>query len=97
MRAVDKRLERLANDDAARTKQLGAQAARRLLLRINELKSCSSEAELRAGPGNWHPVLHDWPGCLAGRVSGDFRIIVELMNDGEPYWLIKEIGHAYEH
>lgn len=93
-----KRLERLISDDAMRQKELGASGNKRLKLRIGELRASATEDALMACPGHWHRLSHDWPGCLAGKVTGDARIIVELREiEGEPAWLILEIGHAYEH
>lgn len=81
-----------------RQKELGPAGRKRLELRIAELRASPTEELLMAGLGRWHPVPHDWPGCLSGRVTGDARIIVELCEvEGEPAWLIWAIGHAYEH
>ncbi|SDB79903.1 hypothetical protein GA0111570_101175 [Raineyella antarctica] len=96
--ARTKRLARLIRDDAMRQKELGASGNKRLRRRIGELRASSTEDALMACPGKWHRVPYDWPGCLAGTVTGDARIIVELREiGGEPAWLVLEIGHAYVH
>lgn len=98
LQAANKRIQGLISNDAMRQKELGVSGNKRLKRRLAELRATPTEELLVAGPGKWHPVSHDWPGCLSGTVTGDARIIVELcVVEGAVTWLIREIGHAYNH
>lgn len=80
-------------------KIFGDAGAKRLGRRVKELQTSPDAATLRQGPGGWHPIKFDWPGCQAGSITGSKRIVVQPIetDNGQPGWLVRCLGDCYDH
>ncbi|MBB1515005.1 hypothetical protein H5398_03295 [Tessaracoccus sp. MC1679] len=92
-------LRELCERQAVATRQLGRPGAKKLARRIKELEVSADSVALRQGPGDWHPINHDWPGCLGGELSGASTIIAQpiVENGGTRGWRVLCIGDCYKH
>ena len=80
------------------TRKFGTTGAKKLAHRIKELESAPDEVALRQGTGGWHPIDHDWPGCLGAHLDGAATIIVEcIVTTAGAKWLVKCLGDCYQH
>lgn len=96
---ANSRLQALCERSLAARRQLGEAGARKLHRRVKELQISANYLELRQGPGDWHPITHDWPGCVGGELGGAATIIVRPTVDdaGGPGWHVECIGNCYKH
>lgn len=95
---ADPKFQDLCEKHASARKALGVAGAKKLMRRVKELQISPNTVELRKGPGDWHPISHDWPGCLGGELDGAATIIVRQTEDnGSPGWRIECIGNCYKH
>lgn len=91
-------LQELCEKQAVARKAFGIAGAKKLARRVKELQISSNTVELRQGPGDWHPITHDWPGCLAGELDGAATIIVRQVDvEGRPGWRVECLGSCYKH
>lgn len=84
----------LCTQDRAAYRALGKPGHRKLERRFKELQAATSEEALRAGTGNWHPIDHDWPGCLGAHLHDGKTILVRRTNTG---WHVECVGNCYKH
>lgn len=91
-------LQRLCTERAFMTRKLGPDSAKKLGMRWKELQTSSTTVELMSGTGGWHPIDHDWPGCVGAHLAGGKTIIVEPRDhDAGPGWHVLCIGDCYKH
>lgn len=74
----------------------GAQVAKTLKRRINELTLVDEMDQLLAGPGKWHPMRADRTGEWAAWLTGNWRLVVEPDGEGEPGVLVVTV-EDYHH
>jgi hypothetical protein len=81
------------------TCKFGKAGAKKLARRVKELESSPDEATLRQGPGSWHAIDHDWPGCLGAHLDAGATMIVQsiVTATGEPGWRVRCMGNCYKH
>lgn len=81
------------------TRKFGSPGAKRLSRRVKELETSPDTVTLRQGPGDWHPLPYDWPGCMAGELDGAASIIAMPITtkSGEPGWRVMCLGDCYKH
>jgi proteic killer suppression protein len=77
VRYGDKKLEKLCTDEREMRKKRG-DIAEKLRKRINALKTASSVGELPTHDplGKWHPLAADLSGEWAGKLSGNYRLLI---------------------
>lgn len=91
-------LQELCEKQAAARRAFGDAGAKKLRRRVKELQVSPNTVELRKGPGDWHPITRDWPGCLGGELDGAATIIVRPVElGGQPGWLVECLGNCYKH
>lgn len=61
--------------------------ADRLRLRVNALHTADNVGELAAiDPlGNWHQLTGDYAGEWAGKLSGNYRLLIRPEGDSQPW------------
>jgi len=96
---ANSRLQKLCEKHAVAQQKFGSAGAKKLGLRVKELQPAPTPEELQKGPGRWHPIVYDWPGCLSGRLHGGSTIIVRhvVHDDGHPGWHVECLGDCYKH
>ncbi|MEN6414701.1 MAG: hypothetical protein ABFC84_18345 [Veillonellales bacterium] len=73
----DKKLEKLLNNDKLLIRSFGASNARKIVLRMNQIKAASSlGAMLTQRVGRCHPLTGDRQGQFAFDVEQPYRLIV---------------------
>lgn len=77
LRYVDNELERQCTERRYMQRKLGAQRAKALRLRIDELRRVDELGDLLFMAGKWEPMKGDRAGQWSGRLTGNWRIIVE--------------------
>lgn len=77
------RMRKLCTDNRAATRNLTAPVARAMATRIKQLENVDSLAELvgTGQPGRWHELTADRAGCVAARLTGNWRLIVRAGDD----------------
>lgn len=89
-------LRDICEKQAVARRLFGLAGAKKLARRVKELQISANTVELRKGPGDWHPITHDWPGCVGGELDGAATIIVRPI-DTQPGWRVECIGNCYKH
>lgn len=69
------KLKKQCTKAAVMQKEFG-QLSKGLMRRMVELESADDLGQLKSGPGNWHDLTGDLEGLVAGRVSGNWRVLV---------------------
>lgn len=77
LRYATRELERICTDSRRMQKELGAQVAKALRLRITELTRVEEMADLLLGTGRWEELKADRAGQWSARLTGNWRLIVE--------------------
>lgn len=72
----DAKLEKKCTRAKEMTKSFDHVVCKSLQKRLAELKSAITVENVLEGPGVWHWLHGSDVGCLAGRLSGNWRIIV---------------------
>lgn len=75
---ADAEVELLCTSQRAMQRKFGAQAAKKIRRRVNELRSAENWQDVMTGPGRWHPLKHDRAGTYAAEVTGTIRLIVRF-------------------
>ncbi|MCG7608759.1 MULTISPECIES: type II toxin-antitoxin system RelE/ParE family toxin [Mycobacterium] len=81
LRYADNELERRCTDERYMQRKLGAQMAKALRLRINELRQVSEMGDLLFLAGRWEAMSADRIGQWSGRLTGNWRLIVEPVDE----------------
>ncbi|MFF3572187.1 type II toxin-antitoxin system RelE/ParE family toxin [Nocardia jiangxiensis] len=90
LRYVDRELEWRCTDASYMQRKLGTQVAKKLKLRIAELRSAGEMGDLLLGTGKWEELSCDRAGQWSARLTANWRLIVRP-DDDEPTVLIVEI------
>lgn len=91
LRYASRDLERTCTEDRRMQKQLGAQVAKALRLRIGELIAVQQFDDLLLGTGRWEQLLGDRAGQWSARLTANWRLIVVQEADDVVTALIVEI------
>jgi proteic killer suppression protein len=90
----EKKLERIANDDRRLLKELGTIRAKKLRLRLSQLKTATTLEEVRYLPGNYHELKDNRKGQWACDLDQPYRLIftpqespIPLNEDGQYIWI----------
>lgn len=70
-----KRLHKRLGTSRSRQKEFGAEAAKKIALRLESLAACSSLADMRQLPGRCHELTGDWAGHLAVDLQHPMRLV----------------------
>ncbi len=79
-----KKLEKWANNDRQRIKDLGTQRASILLLRLTQLADAGTLEDVRYLPGHYHELTGDRKGKWACNLDQPYRLIFKPHNDPVP-------------
>lgn len=77
LRYASRDLERICTDARRMQRDLGAQVAKALKLRITELVRVDAMSDLLLGTGRWEELRADRAGQWSARLTGNWRLIVE--------------------
>ncbi|MCX2966200.1 type II toxin-antitoxin system RelE/ParE family toxin [Gordonia sp. SW 21] len=82
----DRKLQKLCTDERAMRKKRGDIAAK-LRLRVNALRIATNVGELETiDPlGYWHQLHEDHAGEWAGKLSGNYRLLIRPEGEVEPW------------
>ena len=72
-------------------RELGAQVAKALKLRVAELQRVREFPDLLVGTGRWEPLTADRARQWSARLTANYRLIVEEERDGVAMALVVEI------
>ena len=72
-------------------RELGKVRANHLKLRLNDLQSAESMSDLLLMGGKWERLHGDRAGQWSGRLTGNWRIIVEPVGNGKAMVTVIEI------
>lgn len=80
------KLKKLCTDEREMQKKR-SDIAEKLKLRIKALEVASSIVDLRADDplGYWHELAADRAGCWAGKLSGNYRLVIRQDGDSETW------------
>lgn len=81
---VNERAAAEFNSLKALSRSYGAENARRILKRLNELRAAENLETMRTLPGRCHELKHDRAGQLAIDVRHPYRLIFEPANEPVP-------------
>lgn len=68
-------LKRLCDDDRTAKKKLGADGAKKLRKRLDDMKAAATLGVMRTLPGRCHELRHDLNGRLAVDLDGGRRVV----------------------
>lgn len=91
LRYADNELERRCTDERHMQRKLGAQVAKALRLRIDELRRAAEMADLLFFAGRWEELTGDRAGQWSGRLTANWRLIVRPDDGGTIAVLVVEI------
>lgn len=91
LRYADKELERQCTEARYMQRKLGAQRAKALRLRLNELRRVGELGDLLLIAGKWEELKGDRVGQWSGRLSANWRVIVEPDGTTITVVLVREI------
>lgn len=80
LRYADNELERRCTDGRHMQRKLGAQVAKALRLRVNELRRADEMGDLLFFAGRWEELTGDRAGQWSGRLTANWRLIVKPDN-----------------
>ncbi|MDJ1371675.1 type II toxin-antitoxin system RelE/ParE family toxin [Gulosibacter molinativorax] len=90
LRYADNELERRCTDARHMQRKLGAQVAKALRLRLDELRNAAEMSDLLFFAGRWEELKGDRAGQWSGRLTANWRLIVSP-DDGAITVLVIEI------
>ena len=65
-------------------KAFGAEAAKKLKLRLDDLDAAQSMADMRGVPGRWEELKNDRAGQFSARLHGGLRLIIKPQKHPPP-------------
>jgi proteic killer suppression protein len=68
----------------AMTRKFGPARARRIGLRLTQLDSCDTLADMRLFSSRIHELRGDWAGHVAIDLDGPYRMLVQATNESSP-------------
>lgn len=80
----DRKLERTCSSDQAGRRAFGNERWRKLKSRIALLEQAECLADLQMAPGKWHPLSADRAGQWSASLDGNYRLIIEPIDDPLP-------------
>lgn len=83
MSFATRELERRCTDARQMQKSLGAERAKKLQLRLDDLRAAEKMADLLQMTGRWEELKGDRAGQWSARLTGNWRVIVEPGEEGE--------------
>ena len=92
LRYASRDLERICTDERRMVRDLGAQVAKALKLRVAELQRVREFPDLVVGTGRWERLSADRTGQWSARLTANYRLIVKEERDGVPIALLVEIA-----
>ena len=81
LRYGDNELERQCTDARYMQRKLGAQRAKALKLRLDELRRVGELGDLLFIAGKWEAMKADRSGQWSGRLTGNWRVIVRPLSE----------------
>lgn len=91
LRYASRDLERTCTEERRMQKQLGAQVAKALRLRIGELRAVQQFDDLLLGTGRWEQLVGDRVGQWSARLTANWRLVVAEESDDVVQALVVEI------
>ena len=91
LRYAARDLKRVCTDERRMQKDLGTNVAKKLKLRIAELKYVGEMGDLLEGSGRWEELKADRVGQWSARLTGNWRLIVQPDEGDEVAVLVVEI------
>jgi proteic killer suppression protein len=91
LRYASRDLERICTDERRMVRELGAQVAKALKLRVAELQRVREFPDLLVGTGRWEPLTADRSRQWSARLTANYRLIVEEERDRVAIALVVEI------
>lgn len=91
LRYATNELERQCTNERHMGRRLGAQVAKALKLRLNDLRSVDELSDLRFFGGKWEELKGDRAGQWSARLTANWRLIVEPLDDVITVVLVTEI------
>jgi plasmid maintenance system killer protein len=79
-----RRLEKLCNSDRELQRELGAQRAKTLRRRLDQLRAAENLEALRTLPGRCHELIGDRRGVLSIDLDGPYRLLFEAADRPKP-------------
>lgn len=76
-------LERTCTDARRMQKSLGAERAKKLQLRLDDLRAAEKMTDLVQMTGKWEELKADRAGQWSARLTGNWRLIVEAGAEGD--------------
>jgi plasmid maintenance system killer protein len=80
----ESKFAKLCNNKSQLVKKLGADRAKRLQRRLDNLRAASVLEDMRNLPGRCHELLHDRTGQLSLDLDHPYRLILKPANDPIP-------------
>lgn len=77
LRYATNALEKQCTEERYMQRKLGVQVAKKLRLRLAELRRASELADLLLGAGNWEELKQDRQGQWSAHLTRNWRLIVE--------------------
>lgn len=81
---LDPKLHTQCHDSRAATKAYGAESAKKLKNRLDDLDAALSMEDMRNLPGHWEELKHDRAGQFSVRLHGGLRLIVKPQKQPPP-------------
>lgn len=72
---TDIRTAELFNTEKKLRGRYGAELAKAIMKRLTDVEAAACLEDLRNLPGRWHELAGDFTGCVACRLSGNWRLI----------------------
>lgn len=91
LRCADRELARRCTEQRYMQRKLGAQRAKALRLRLDELRRAEELADLLLFGGKWEELTGDRAGQWSGRLTANWRIIIEPDRTVITIVLVREI------
>jgi proteic killer suppression protein len=85
---ADRKLAAVCASMAKMTRAFGAVRARRVAMRLQQLRVAETLAELRLATGRCHELTEDRKGCVALDLDGPYRLVFEPVE-----WVADVRGH----
>lgn len=81
---ASKDLERLCHEDKVATRTIGADSARKLRSRLDDLNAAATLSYASKLPGRFHALTGDRKGQFAFHLQGGCRLVIEPVGDPMP-------------
>ncbi|MDN5855138.1 MAG: type II toxin-antitoxin system RelE/ParE family toxin [Actinomycetia bacterium] len=91
LRYASRDLEKTCTDARRMQRVLGAERAKKLQLRLDDLLAAEKMADLLQMTGKWEELKADRAGQWSARLTGNWRLIVQPEEDEEVVVLVVEI------